>query len=193
MNTQRLALSVSMVALFGIASSAFADSSTWTPAPYRLKLTRDGDTTYDTYSAPDFYRDAGESCSRSWADSCDVWKADTGGELTDVLDIDAYVFWDNAYIVDWEVYYYDVGPQLCWGGGCEDGQWSSGVDYEWSYYIPWGYYGMYEYGDPSSARGPFDYDAATPVVRFDFLLQYAYDGTIYEWTKAIEIWTDDSP
>ncbi len=173
---------------FGLASAtvfslpAAAEDSYWTPRPSLMFLAEF--TGYEaTYTSSHFYRATGEACSRSWADSCDVWIAETGGEVLDLRNMEAYVLWDNHYIVDYDVYYYDLEPRFCYGSGCEAGQWSS-PDYEGV----WGdYFVMRESGIDSH-----DYDEAMPLIRYDFVLRYVYGGYVYEWTKALEIWTDDA-
>jgi hypothetical protein len=187
MTPKHLSLSIAILGTFGLSVPAHAASSYWSPAPYRLWLTTLlGDMEYDS---TEFYQANDEECSRTWADSCNVWIAETSGEVDDVRAIEGYVYWNNRYIVDFEVHYYDLGPWMCSGKGCDAGQWSDDVDWLYDAWTASGFYGWGEWSAMSD-RGPFDYDEATPIVRVDFELEYAAGGYVYEWTQAIEIWTE---
>jgi hypothetical protein len=187
MAANRWAILMGLFGIFGMALPAQANM--WSPQPYSMVLGGDGSYYYPS----SIFEDSSETCSRSWADSCDVWIAETGGEVDDVTHLASWIYFDNEYIVDFDVYYYDVGPQFCWWGNCDSGSWSYAVDHERDEYAHAGYYGMWESSDPGGYRGPFDYDEETPLVRFDFTMEFMLDGTTWEYTKAIEIWTDLNP
>ncbi len=170
------------------------------PSPYMLWINTEGSGSV-LYDMDDIYPADDEECSRSGDDRCSVWFIDSDGALLDVTNIMAFAVWEDTRtydyeIIDYEAYYYDVGAPTCWGKGCEVGQWSEEVDWTYDQYDA-GYpdtyfYGMAEWGDPSSARGPFDYDEATPIARFVFTLEQkeSFFGDHKEWSWAFEIWTE---
>ena len=198
MTAKHLALFLGLIGSSALPITAHA-SGFWGqfyPAPYVMWV-QASDGSAVLYDSADFSWAGDEECSRSWSDLCSVYILEADDELTDVTGIMAFVEWQDWRMLDWEVgdvevHYYDVGPQ--WGGGdvCEDGQWSSDVDTVYDQYASSLIYGMAEQGDPSSSRGPFDYSDLTPVVRFDFTVELQIGWTSYDYTHAVEIWTDVS-
>ncbi len=205
MSARRWALSLGVLFSLGVSGSARADwigthtlgETWWIPEPYWLFL--ESDTHGDVVlGSQDFYRARDEECTRSWSEYCQVWIAETGGEVSDVSAIMAAIRWDDErnfdyQLDDWDVSYYHQSQSVCVGSDCELGYWSSDVDVaaEW---LPMDgyseYYGVGEWDGPASSYGHFDYDEFTPVVRFDFLITFAAGMWALEWTEAIEIWTE---